>query len=122
LPPSKQKKKQAYARGVFSEKMAALFLRAKGYKILAQRYRTPHGEIDLVTKKNNCLVFVEVKARKTLEDGLYSILPKQQQRIMAAAEMWIAEKGVDFEGCRFDVVLLTPKGLPTHIKNAFMQE
>lgn len=120
MPPSKQKKKQAYARGVFSEKMAALFLRAKGYKILAQRYRTPYGEIDLIAKKNNCLIFVEVKARKTLEDGLYSILPRQQERIIAAAEIWLAEKNSEFEECRFDVVLLTPKGLPTHIKNAFM--
>ncbi len=64
-------------------------LMAKGYRILAKRFRTPHGEIDLVARKRNLVAFVEVKARATLDEAAYAVTPRQQARIIAAAEAWL---------------------------------
>ena len=59
----------AYRHGVFAETLAALLLRLKGYAIVARRYKTPVGEIDLVALKGRRLAFIEVKRRKTREDA-----------------------------------------------------
>jgi putative endonuclease len=53
----------AFRTGISAESRAAALLMAKGYRILAKRFRTPHGEIDIVAKRRNLLAFVEVKAR-----------------------------------------------------------
>ena len=53
----------AFRTGLSAENRAAAFLMAKGYRILAKRFRTPYGEIDLVARKRNLLAFIEVKAR-----------------------------------------------------------
>src|ERR1700675_5052388 len=52
----------AFRTGLSAENRAAAFLMAKGYRILAKRFRTPYGEIDLVARKRNMIVFIEVKA------------------------------------------------------------
>ena len=62
-----------------AESRAAAYLMAKGYRILAKRFRTPYGEIDLVAKKRNLLAFVEVKARASLDDAAYAVTPRQQR-------------------------------------------
>ena len=59
---------------------------AKGYRILAKRFRTPHGEIDLVAKRRNLVAFVEVKARATLDEAAFAVTPRQQARIINAAQ------------------------------------
>ena len=56
----------AFRTGISAESRAAAFLMAKGYRILAKRYRTPHGEIDIVARRRNLIAFVEVKARASL--------------------------------------------------------
>jgi len=66
---------KAYRRGVFAETLAALLFRLKGYRIVASRYRTPVGEIDLVALKGKRLAFVEVKRRKTQADAAWTCLP-----------------------------------------------
>src|SRR5215468_942570 len=58
----------AFRTGISAESRAAAFLMAKGYRILAKRFRTPFGEIDLVAKKRDLLAFIEVKARASLDD------------------------------------------------------
>lgn len=52
----------AFQTGISAESRAAAYLMAKGYRILAKRYRTPHGEIDIVARRRNLIAFVEVKA------------------------------------------------------------
>lgn len=110
----------AFQTGLSAERRACLYLNAKGYRVLARRYRTPHGEIDVVAKRRATLAFVEVKARNTLDDALYSVTPRQQQRIAAAASLWLAahpdHANLD---CRFDVILIAPKRLPRHLEAAF---
>jgi putative endonuclease len=65
----REKRVRAYRSGLVAETLAALMLRLKGYAIVAQRYKTPVGEIDLVALKGRRLAFVEVKRRKTAEDA-----------------------------------------------------
>ncbi|OQW61252.1 MAG: hypothetical protein A4S14_17815 [Proteobacteria bacterium SG_bin9] len=110
----------AFQTGLSAESRAAAWLIAKGYRILARRFRTPHGEIDIVARRRNLLAFVEVKARARLDDAAYAVTPKQQQRIVAAAEVWLVThpEHANFE-LRFDVVLVAPKRLPTHLIAAF---
>jgi len=110
----------AFRTGVSAEGRAAAFLMAKGYRILARRFRTPHGEIDLVARRRNLLVFVEVKARASLDEAAYAVTPRQQRRIIDAAQAWLAthQEHADFE-LRFDAMLIAPRRLPRHLLAAF---
>ncbi|MFZ5731933.1 MAG: YraN family protein [Pseudomonadota bacterium] len=110
----------AFQTGITAESRAAAWLIAKGYRILARRFRTPHGEIDIVARRRNLIAFVEVKARAKRDDAAYAVTPKQRQRIVAAAEVWLMThpEHANLE-LRFDVVLVAPKRLPTHLTAAF---
>ncbi len=111
---------RAYRRGVFAETVAALLLRLKGYAIVARRYKTPVGEIDLVALKGNRLAFVEVKRRKTAEDAAWTLPAKQRRRIVRAAQYWLAaHPGFAGHDMAFDVVLAAPWAWPRYVANAF---
>ena len=115
-----QARKRAYRRGVFAETLAALLFRLKGYRIVARRYRSPVGEIDLVAQRRDRLVFVEVKRRKTAEDAAWTLPAKQRRRIVRAAQYWLASHpGFTGYDIAFDVVLAAPWTWPRHIENAF---
>jgi putative endonuclease len=117
------RKQAAFKLGISAEARAALLLAAKGYREMARRWRSPAGEIDLVVRRGKTLVFVEVKARARLDDAAWSVLPRQQRRIVAAAEAWLAahpeHAGYDV---RFDAVLVAPGRLPQHLVAAFEAE
>jgi putative endonuclease len=125
-PPDKPTKLAAPARvaafrtGLSAESRAAVYLMAKGYRILAKRFRTPYGEIDIVARRRNLLVFIEVKARASLDDAAYAVTPRQQARIIDAAQAWLMThpEHADFE-LRFDAVLIAPRRLPRHLLAAF---
>ena len=110
----------AFRTGLSAEARAAAFLIFKRYRILARRFRTPFGEIDLVVRRGNLLVFVEVKARASLEEAAYAVTPRQQQRIIDAAQAWLMAhpEHAEFE-LRFDVMLIAPRRLPRHLLAAF---
>lgn len=118
-PPSPERV-AAFRTGVSAESRAAALLMAKGYRILARRFRTPHGEIDLIARRRNLLAFVEVKARATLDDAAFAVTPRQQQRIIDAAQGWLMAhpEHADFE-LRFDAILIAPRRLPRHLVAAF---
>jgi putative endonuclease len=110
----------AFRLGLSAESRAAAFLIAKGYRIVARRWRSPVGEIDIVVRRRKTLVFVEVKARARLDDAAEAVIFRQQRRIIAAAEAWLAAHPDDINNdIRFDVVLVAPKSLPRHIMAAF---
>lgn len=111
---------RAYRSGLFAETLAAALLRLKGHRIVARRYRTPVGEIDLVTLKGKRLAFIEVKRRKSQEDAAWTLPAKQRRRIVRAAQYWLAGHP-DFAGhdIAFDVVLQAPWTWPRYIANAF---
>src|ERR1700744_2022214 len=79
----------AFRTGLSAEGRAAALLMAKGYRIVARRFRTPHGEIDIVARRRNLIAFVEVKARASLDEAAYAVTPRQQQRIIEAAQAWL---------------------------------
>src|SRR3954471_18712349 len=110
----------AFRTGLSAEARATAYLMAKGYRILAKRFRSPYGEIDIVARRRNLLAFVEVKARATLDDAAYAVTPRQQRRIIDAAQAWLMthpeHAGFDL---RFDAMLIAPKSLPRHLPAAF---
>jgi putative endonuclease len=110
----------AFRTGLSAESRAAALLMAKGYRILAKRFRTPYGEIDLVARKRSLVAFIEVKARANLDDAAYAVTPRQQQRIIAAAQAWLMAhpEHANFE-LRFDAMLIAPRRLPRHLLAAF---
>lgn len=110
----------AFGLGLSAESRAAAYLVAKGYRILARRWKSPVGELDLVARRRHLLVFVEVKARASLDDAAEAVLPRQQRRIAAAAEAWIATyPDPTITDMRFDAILVAPRKLPRHIESAF---
>lgn len=117
---SRERRIAAERRGRVAEAVAALLLMAKGYRIVDRRFRSPVGEIDLVAQRRRRLCFVEVKVRGTAADAAFGLTPRQQQRIMRAAELWLARHPA-FAGhdLGFDVVLVAPRALPRHLIDAF---
>jgi putative endonuclease len=126
LPPEKVSKPAspsrvaAFRTGLSAEARAAAYLMAKGYRILAKRFRTPYGEIDIVARKRNLLAFIEVKARPSVDDAAYAVTPRQQARIIDAAQAWLMAhpEHAEFE-LRFDAMLIAPRRLPRHLLAAF---
>jgi putative endonuclease len=118
--PASPARLAAFRTGLSAESRAAAVLIAKGYRILARRFRTPHGEIDIVARRRNLLAFVEVKARETLDEAAYAVTPRQQARIIAAAQMWLMAHPEHAEyDLRFDAMLIAPRRLPRHLMAAF---
>jgi len=110
----------AFRTGVSAEARAAAYLTVKGYRILAKRFRTPYGEIDIVARKRGLLAFVEVKARASLDEAAYAVTPRQQARIIDAAQAWLMAhpEHAEYE-LRFDAMLIAPRRLPRHLLAAF---
>src|SRR5476649_2353157 len=106
----------AHAHGHASESLAALWLRLKGYRILARRLKTHVGEIDLVAAAPfGPVCFVEVKARASTRAAADSVGVSQQTRIARAASLYLASRpGLARRGSRFDVVAIAPRALPVH--------
>ena len=98
----------SYTKGVVAEYCAAIFMIAKGYLILEHRYKTPWGEIDLIARRGKTLVFIEVKRRKTLVQGMDAITPHQQRRIESAGKIYLASSKLKINSLRLDVIVVTP--------------
>ena len=114
-------KPTSYKTGLIAETTCKIVLRLKFYRILATRYKTPFGEIDILAKRGNVIIAVEVKARKNFETAAESISPKQQSRIANALRHFMSHNA-KLSNCsvRFDAMLVAPGKWPIHIKNAWM--
>ena len=117
-----ENKKQFGNKG---EQLAAKFLADKGFEIIEQNYRYGKGEIDIIAKDSDTLVFVEVKTRKNLEFGPpeLAITKGKQSQIKKIANAYLYEKKIKDIDCRIDVVailmLKESKPVINHIVNAF---
>ena len=124
----KQRGSRAYALGVNAEDAACAALTRDGWTVLGRRLRTPAGEIDAVAEKDGLLAIIEVKARPTLSGAAWSLSPRQRARLLAAAEILLAEHpdwakaGWGKAGVRFDVLLVDAAGAVRRIADAFRQE
>ena len=121
--PSRLKNKariQAYWKGHRGEALAAWFLRFKFYRVLARRFKTPVGEIDLIVERFGVTVFVEVKARSRAVTEAETLEAVNARRITRAAAYWLlkhpARASADY---RFDVIFLARGRWPRHVINAF---
>ena len=114
------RRKQA---GNYGETAAAGYLAAKGYTILAQSYRAWGGEIDIVAKDGDYIVFVEVKYRRQLAYGrpAAAVTHKKRRTLIAAAYGYLAENARTDDNCRFDVIEIFGREqlAINHIENAF---
>ncbi len=113
-------RQQAHAHGHRAETIALWYLRCKGYRLLEHRFKAPTGEIDLIMRRGNTTVFIEVKARATVDDGIMAVTHTQSRRISSAAAYFTARNATAAKGYqRFDIVAVPSYLWPTHIKNAF---
>ena len=111
---------KAYHRGHRAEWLAALSMVLKGFRIVARRYKTPVGEVDLIVRKRNLVVFIEVKARPDTQSALDSISRSAQRRIEAAGEWWITkQKDGARLSWRFDVIAVSPWRWPVHFEDVW---
>ncbi len=119
----KHQKQKAYAFGQWGEDIACLMLRLKGYCIVARNQRTVGGEIDIIAKRRHILCFIEVKSRPDLNDALHALSFHQQKRLISAAQAFLSAnpRYVEYD-LRFDLVAVSQKGLPRHVKNAWFEE
>jgi putative endonuclease len=106
-----------------AEVIAALWLMAKGYRILGFRLRTPFAEIDLLALRGRVLAGVEVKTRTTLEGALIAVGADQRQRLRRALR-FIAGKRRGLAGTtvRLDLMALAPGRAPRHIPDAWSED
>ena len=111
--------------GDFAEAAVASYLAAKGYKILVQNYKAHGGEIDIIAKDADYIVFIEVKYRKQLDFGrpVEAITVGKQRAMIKAARSYLAKECQYDANCRFDVIEVFGRELleMNHIENAFWE-
>ncbi|MDD9333409.1 MAG: YraN family protein, partial [Bartonella sp.] len=90
---NQQKRRQvSFYWGIRAEKWAAWWLRLKGFRIVKRRFKTKCGEIDLIARRGNLVLIVEVKARSTLAEAMTAVCRTSEKRIEATADIWLAQQ------------------------------
>jgi putative endonuclease len=114
--------KQTHQIGLLAEYLCILRLWLTGWRILARRHRNKFGEIDLIARRGQELAFIEVKARRTIEEALTSITYQQQERLWRAAAYYLSQH-CDGTGLspRFDVMVVNHWPWPHHLRNAWQR-
>lgn len=113
-------RRAAEAAGRRGERLAAWWLRQRGWEVLGERVRTPAGEVDLIVRRGGIVAFVEVKTRKRAAELDFAIDRHRLARVAAAAELLMGRYATAGEDIRVDVLLLAPGTSPRHIENAWM--
>jgi putative endonuclease len=121
--PDGDRRREALAHGARAEWIACAFLMLKGYRLLARNVGGKGGEIDLIMRRRDLIVFVEVKARADAETALWSVTPAKARLIGKAARLWLTRNpwahGSSFRG---DIIAVTGWRKPTHVEGAFPLE
>jgi putative endonuclease len=111
---------KANRRGHRGEALAAFSLRLKGWRIVAKRYRSPLGEIDLIARRGDLVAMIEVKTRASLMEAMDAVTPSAQRRIMGSADLWLSrQKDAATLSIRFDIIAVLPWRWPIHVERAF---
>ncbi len=100
-----------------AERIAAWWLRLKGWRIIAMRARTPVGEVDIVARRGRTLAFVEVKARATAADAELALDDFRLRRVARAAEALAAYHAHPGDTIRIDAIFIVPGRWPRHAEN-----
>ena len=111
---------KAHVWGLRAETYVKLYLMAKGYRILAQRFAVEQGEVDLIALRRDVIAFVEVKARADFEAAFDAVTAQKRRRLSTAARVWLSRNpwthGMTYRG---DIALVTPRRLPRHLEDAY---
>ncbi|WP_193352216.1 YraN family protein [Bartonella rattimassiliensis] len=119
----KKRRQKSFYRGVRAEKLAAWWLRCKGFHIAEMRFKTKCGEIDLIARRGNLVLMVEVKARSTLAEAIEAVSRMNEKRIEAAADIWLVrQKDYALLSTRFDLIAILPWRWPQHIPAFFTSD
>ncbi|MGH1352083.1 MAG: YraN family protein [Methyloligellaceae bacterium] len=117
-----RKKRFSYWKGHLAEALASLYLMLKGYRILARRYKTRAGEIDIIALRGKRLAFVEVKLRSDLEKALGALTRYQEKRIIASSKYWIRKNCYYKEfNIAYDYIALVPWKKLSHFKDFYRE-
>ena len=114
-------------RGAKGEDLAVHFLRRQGFEILERNARVGRGEIDIVARDGDTIVFVEVKTAggQTFGPPETWITRRKRKAIVRAALQYLADRNLEREDCRFDLVLVERRGasvVTRHVKHAFVPD
>jgi putative endonuclease len=113
-------RRKAERRGRWSEYLAAAYLLFKGYRIVALRHKTKWGEVDIIARRGDLVVLVEVKARATRQLAVDSVSFESQRRIRAAGDVWLSrQRDATRLSLRCDIIAMVPRSWPFHFKDAF---
>lgn len=112
-------RRRAYRAGHGAEQAAVLYLRLTGWHILARRFLSNGGEIDIVARRGRTIAFVEVKLRATLDAAAISIDGVKRRRVARAARVFVSRHGAPDLAYRADAIFLAPWRLPRHVPSAF---
>lgn len=92
-------------------------MESKGYQIVTTRYRSPHGEIDIIAITSTTLVFVEVKARRTQKALTFALTPQQYKRTYQTAEYFLStHDDINLLETRFDAIMVDQGGVCEHVE------
>jgi putative endonuclease len=110
--------------GALGERIAERWLRARGWRVLARRFRSGHRDLDLVVARGGVVAFVEVKARRGLDfgDPVGAVGWRKQRELARSALVWLDRHGRPNVACRFDVIGVLvegPRVRVRHVENAF---
>jgi putative endonuclease len=120
---SRDRRRVAERRGKTAELLCLWHLRLKGYRILARRYKTPAGEIDLIVRRGGTIAAIEVKARADFDAASEAVTRRQQQRITRAVAHFLGRRpDLATLAARFDVMLVAPRRWPRHLVDAWRDE
>ena len=114
-----ERRRRAERSGRTAEAIAALWLMAKGYRLLGRRVRTAYGEVDLAFWKNKALIIVEVKRRAVFLAGLEAVAPRQRERLQRAALALSRDWRLQNAPVRFDLVIVGAGPWPRHVRGAW---
>lgn len=118
--PAAAARKKAERRGRWSEYVAAAYLLLKGYRIAALRYKTKVGEVDVIARRGDLVVLVEVKARASEAAAVDAVGGDSQRRIRASGDFWLARQpDAALLSIRCDIIAVMPWRWPRHFKGAF---
>lgn len=118
----KLRRRRHERRGQRGEWLAAMALMLKGYRIVARRHKTKLGEIDLIARRGDLVIIVEVKVRPTLLQAMEAIGGLSERRIAAAADLWLMRQPDHARlSIRFDMVAVLPRRWPVHVENIFQR-
>ncbi|MBA4249679.1 MAG: hypothetical protein C0432_02785 [Candidatus Puniceispirillum sp.] len=115
------KSDSSFVNGIKGEQLACQFFQNKGYKIIAQRYLCPFGEIDLVIKKGSKYTAIEVKYRKKFSQLHEAISKRKLQRIQQSFSFYLQEHKIISEDIAIDVLLIYPPQRIIHVQNCHLE-